>query len=163
MESLGQTPACWNCGVALTALPQPLGRRTYCPRCEAPLRCCRMCASWDAAAGGWCREPMAETQKDRSAANFCDFFRLAIRTTEKEAPQEEAEQARKRLRAVFGEIPAPHAAYRQVATPLQPGASAPPTELDTSHGTPAPTQADSERSGYSPRPAEVSKAEEQEG
>lgn len=65
---------CWKCGAALKDLPQPLGRRSECPACEAELHCCRMCRHYDTAKAKQCREPVAEPVNDKGRANFCDWF-----------------------------------------------------------------------------------------
>ncbi|TCS73788.1 hypothetical protein EDC61_10110 [Sulfuritortus calidifontis] len=65
---------CWKCGAALDALPQPLSRRAECPSCRAELHVCRLCRHYDPAKAKQCREPVAEDVKDKTRANFCDWF-----------------------------------------------------------------------------------------
>ncbi len=65
---------CWKCGAALDALPQPLSRRAECPNCHAELHVCRLCRHFDPAKAKHCREPVADEVKDKTRANFCDWF-----------------------------------------------------------------------------------------
>ncbi|MDA8165346.1 MAG: hypothetical protein M0017_10005, partial [Desulfobacteraceae bacterium] len=67
--------ACWQCGAPLEGLPVPLGRSAECPRCRAALRVCRLCAFYDPAASGQCREPQAEPVPEKERPTFCDYFR----------------------------------------------------------------------------------------
>lgn len=66
---------CWKCGAALAALSLPLRRLDECPSCRAELHVCRMCVEYDTAYAKHCREPTAEEVRDKTAANFCDFFK----------------------------------------------------------------------------------------
>ena len=65
---------CWKCVADLKAVPQPFGRRSECPACQAPLHVCRMCRHYDTAKAKQCREPVAEPVQDKTRANFCDWF-----------------------------------------------------------------------------------------
>ena len=53
----------------------PIGRSARCDGCGADLRVCRNCAFFEEGAYNDCREPSAERVTDKTAANFCDFFR----------------------------------------------------------------------------------------
>ncbi len=66
--------ACWKCGASLAALTLPLRRLEECPKCRAELHVCRMCADYDTHIAKHCREPTAEEVRDKTRANFCDFF-----------------------------------------------------------------------------------------
>jgi len=68
---------CWKCGGNLKAVPLPLGRRAECPACRAELHCCRMCRHYAPGKAKQCMEPMAEEVKDKTRANFCDWFQPA--------------------------------------------------------------------------------------
>jgi hypothetical protein len=68
------TLACWKCGADLNRLPLPLGRRAECPACRTGLHVCRMCRHYDPGKARQCREPMAEEVKDKTRANFCEWF-----------------------------------------------------------------------------------------
>ncbi len=65
---------CWKCAASLEALPLPFGRRAECLACHAELHVCRLCRHHDLAKAKQCREPMAEEVKDKTRANFCDWF-----------------------------------------------------------------------------------------
>ncbi len=73
-ETRDETLLCWKCGASLKALPLPLGRRAECLACHAELHVCRMCRHHDTSKAKQCREPMAEEVKDKTRANFCDWF-----------------------------------------------------------------------------------------
>jgi hypothetical protein len=66
---------CWKCGASLEALSLPLRRLEECPACRAELHACRLCEFFDPAVAKSCREPVAEEVKDKTRANFCDYFR----------------------------------------------------------------------------------------
>jgi hypothetical protein len=66
---------CWKCGAALAALSLPLRRLDECPKCRAELHVCRMCVDYHTGYAKHCREPTAEEVRDKTAANFCDFFK----------------------------------------------------------------------------------------
>ena len=69
--------ACHACGAELDpGLNAVIGRRDECPRCRAPLHACRNCAAYDESRQNGCLEPNAEPPRDKTAANFCDFFGL---------------------------------------------------------------------------------------
>ncbi len=67
--------SCWKCGAPLAALSLPLRRLDECPRCRAELHVCRMCVDYDTAVAKHCREPTAEEVREKTRANFCDFFK----------------------------------------------------------------------------------------
>ena len=65
---------CWKCGASLRAQPLPLGRRAECLACHAELHVCRMCRHYDPAKAKQCRERAADEVRDKTRANFCDWF-----------------------------------------------------------------------------------------
>lgn len=73
---------CWKCGASLKDLPQPLGRRAECPACGAELHVCRQCRHHDTAKAKQCRELAADEIKNKTRANFCEWFqpRVGIHT-----------------------------------------------------------------------------------
>lgn len=92
---------CWKCGVSLAEYTLPLRRLEECRACGVELHVCRMCEFYDTSKAKHCREPVAEEVKDKTRANFCDYFRPApdaFRPDETSA----AEQARAQLEALFG-------------------------------------------------------------
>ncbi|ROR32555.1 hypothetical protein [Inmirania thermothiophila] len=91
---------CWRCGTALDGIGPRLGRRDACPACRAELHVCRMCALYDPAAAGQCREPVAEPVAEKTRANFCGYFTPRPGAY---APRPDDGAARRRLAALFGE------------------------------------------------------------
>jgi hypothetical protein len=65
---------CWKCGGDISALPLPLSRFAECKACHASLHVCRLCEFYDTRVAKSCREPVAEEVKDKTRANFCDYF-----------------------------------------------------------------------------------------
>lgn len=101
------TPRCWLCKAPLD-IPAgtPVGRSESCPECDADVRSCRGCAFYDAAQET-CHEPTAEPPADRERANFCSAYTLALTPSSRveavqAAPISAAEEARRRLEALFG-------------------------------------------------------------
>ena len=66
---------CWKCGLSLGDIPLPLSRFAECKSCHAPLHVCRLCEFYDTRVAKSCREPIAEEVKDKTRANFCDYFK----------------------------------------------------------------------------------------
>lgn len=98
---MGHNLVCWKCGTDLAALTLPLSRRDECARCRAELHVCRMCVDFDPNVAKQCREPTAEEVSDKTAANFCDFFKPrpgAYTPRDTRA----AERARTELERLFG-------------------------------------------------------------
>jgi len=69
------TLQCYRCGTALARLSLPLSRLDQCPECSVELHVCMMCAHYDPAVTDACREDDAEEVRDKTKANFCDWFR----------------------------------------------------------------------------------------
>ncbi len=90
---------CWKCGARLDDVPQPLSRRAECPACRAELHVCRLCRHYDPAKARQCREPLAEAVKDKTRANFCDWFQPRPGAYAAPAP---SAGARAELNALFG-------------------------------------------------------------
>jgi hypothetical protein len=92
---------CWKCGASLAALTLPLRRLEECPKCRCELHVCRMCVDYDTSVAKHCREPIAEEVRDKTRANFCDFFKP--RPGAYAAPNiAEVERARAELEKLFG-------------------------------------------------------------
>jgi hypothetical protein len=91
------------CHACRREVPLPTGsliaRRDECPHCHAELHCCRNCQYYDTSAHHECREPQAEYVRDKSAANFCDYF--AARTGAPPAAAEDRSAALSKLDALF--------------------------------------------------------------
>lgn len=91
---------CWKCGHSLADLSLPLRRLEECRACGAELHVCRLCEFYDVGVARSCREPIAEEVKDKTRANFCDYFqpRPGAFTPQGDA----ADRARAELEAMFG-------------------------------------------------------------
>jgi hypothetical protein len=75
-------------------------RLEVCKACDAELHCCRLCEFHDTTVAKHCREPIAEEVKDKTRANFCDYFKP--RPGAYIAPDSAAARARTELDAMFG-------------------------------------------------------------
>ena len=95
------TWVCWKCGASLEGLPRPFGRREECPACRAELHVCRMCQFYDTSKAKHCQEPVADEVKDKTHANFCDYFSPRPAAWQPEQLSA-ADQARAQLEALFG-------------------------------------------------------------
>jgi hypothetical protein len=93
---------CWKCGASLEHLSLPLRRLEECRACGAELHACRLCEFFDPAVAKSCREPVAEEVKDKTRANFCDYFRPRARAWAGAGAQSDS---RAQLEALFGTGP----------------------------------------------------------
>ena len=95
---------CWKCGASVADLLLVPGRRVArqaeCPHCHAELHVCRACEFYATHVAKQCRETIAEEVKDKSRANFCDYFQLRPDAYQ---PQDDsaARTARQQLEALF--------------------------------------------------------------
>jgi len=92
---------CWKCGASLADYSLPLRRLEECRACGAELHACRMCEFYDTSKAKHCREPIADEVKDKTSANFCDYFRPTPDAWQP-AQLSAAEQAKAQLEALFG-------------------------------------------------------------
>ena len=92
---------CWKCGASLADYSLPLRRLEECRSCRSELHVCRMCQFYDTSKAKYCAEPIAEEVKDKTHANFCDYFQ-ALAAAYQPAEQSAAERARSELEALFG-------------------------------------------------------------
>ncbi|MCD6165710.1 hypothetical protein J7K19_03250 [bacterium] len=93
--------SCYKCGVEISLPGNDKPRRQdLCPKCSAPLHCCRNCRFYDPKAYHQCREPQAEWVRDKEIANFCEYFELGKGKTD-QAAQKRREEARKKLESLF--------------------------------------------------------------
>lgn len=65
---------CYRCGHSLESLSPPLSRLDLCPGCGVELHVCRMCTSYAPNAPDACTEEDAIEVRDKTTANFCDYF-----------------------------------------------------------------------------------------
>jgi hypothetical protein len=52
----------------------PISKYAECLSCRAELYVCRMCRFYDTGVAQDCSEPMAEEVKEKTRANYCEFF-----------------------------------------------------------------------------------------
>jgi len=96
------TRHCHRCGWEWTAPGQP-GRTERCDRCEADLRVCLNCVSYDPHAAHQCRDRNAEPVPDKDGGNFCEFFGFARRSFNPAAASpDRGDAARAQWRKLFG-------------------------------------------------------------
>ena len=93
--------SCWKCGGSLADYTLPLRRLEECRACHAELHVCRMCEFYDTTVAKHCRETIAEEVKDKTRANFCDYFQPTP-AAYRPGAQSAGDQARAQLEALFG-------------------------------------------------------------
>ena len=95
---------CWRCGASVTAHLLVPGRRVArqaeCTDCRAELHICRACEFYDTHVARHCRETIAEEVKDKTRANFCDYFQYH-EAAYQPGDDSAAEAARKALEDLF--------------------------------------------------------------
>ena len=92
---------CYRCGASLGGLSLPLRRLEQCPDCEVELHVCRMCTHYAPARPKQCDEEDAEEVRNKTAANFCDFYQPAKGRLDPDLQSAEA-RASAELDALFG-------------------------------------------------------------
>ncbi len=105
---------CYRCGQSLAALTLPLSRRDECPQCGCELQVCRMCEYYDTRLPNACAEDDALEVKDKTRANFCDYFKPS---SDAYAPAELGAEsaARAGFNALFGDDSAAEAGASSTA------------------------------------------------
>jgi hypothetical protein len=97
------TRHCHHCGWEWTTPGQP-GRSEQCLQCQADLRVCLNCVSYDPRAAQQCRDRRAEPVADKDRGNFCEYFELAKRVFKPgETANARESKAREQLRKLFGD------------------------------------------------------------
>ena len=97
------TRHCHQCGWEWTLAGLP-GRSESCHRCNADLRVCRNCLSYDVRAAHQCRDRRAEPVEDKAAGNFCEQFDFARRVfVPQSGTDAKADDARAQLKKLFGD------------------------------------------------------------
>lgn len=93
---------CFSCGHAVVlASGDRVGFREACASCGADLHVCMNCRHHDAAAHNECREPGAETVRDRGRANRCEYFAPGAPGGRTPGAGPERDAARRALDALF--------------------------------------------------------------
>ena len=97
------TRHCYRCGWEWSLAGQP-GRGESCHQCNADLRVCVNCVSYDPRVAQQCRERRAEPVLEKAVGNFCEFFDFARRKWEpKETLNSREDAARERMKKLFGD------------------------------------------------------------
>jgi hypothetical protein len=82
-------------------LSLPLARLDLCPECNIELHVCRMCKQYAPTAPDACAEDDAPEVRNKTTANFCDYFDPDPEVFDGSERQAEV-AARARLDALFG-------------------------------------------------------------
>ena len=97
---MAMTKHCWKCGTEWTFARSP-GRSETCVKCQADLKACLNCVSYDKTVAYQCRDRRADEVQDKTAANYCEYFEIAKRefvpVTEGLAREAKAKDALKKL------------------------------------------------------------------
>jgi len=92
---------CYRCGAALSALTLPLRRLEECPQCSVQLHICVMCVHFAPTRPKQCDEEEPEEVSNKTAANFCDYFKPAPGRHDATLQSAEA-RANAQLEGLFG-------------------------------------------------------------
>lgn len=93
---------CYRCGASLASLTLPFSRRDMCPGCSVHVHVCRMCAYFDPAVPGQCREEDAEEVHEKERVNFCEWFEPSPNAFDPDRAGKQA-RAESQLSALFGD------------------------------------------------------------
>jgi len=94
---------CHSCGWEWT-LPGFPGRGDTCHRCNADLRVCLNCLSYDPKVAYQCRDRRADPVMEKGAGNFCEYFDFAKRAfVPKQEKNSRETAAREQLKKLLGE------------------------------------------------------------
>jgi hypothetical protein len=92
---------CYRCGESLAQLSLPLRRLEECPKCRVHLHVCRMCVNFAPRLPTQCTEQDALEVRDKTNANFCDYFKPSAAAFDPAGSAAET-RARAELDALFG-------------------------------------------------------------
>ncbi len=68
-------PRCHNCSVTL---PSGVDFKGDCPKCGAPLHCCKQCAHFEPSLRFQCAKPVRVRIGSKDKANDCEFFETRV-------------------------------------------------------------------------------------
>lgn len=68
-------PRCYNCS---TALPLDFDFSGNCPKCNAPLHCCKQCAHFEPSTRFQCLKPIPARIPYKDQANSCQLFKPRV-------------------------------------------------------------------------------------
>ena len=99
---MNPTRHCHRCGWEWNLAGQP-GRSESCHKCNADLRVCRNCTSFDPRVAHQCRDRRAEPVQEKEVGNFCEYFEMARRVfTPVGSVSSREESAREQLKKLLG-------------------------------------------------------------
>jgi hypothetical protein len=74
---------CFNCA---TALPEGINWKSNCPKCNAPLHCCKQCAHFEPSTRFQCLKPILVRIAAKDQANECELFKPRVTVARDAAP-----------------------------------------------------------------------------
>ncbi len=92
---------CHRCGAPYPGTGQP-GRGDTCRQCEADLRVCLNCVSYDPSVSQQCREREADYVAQKDRANYCEFFQFGRRAAAPFGTSQGHDDAKERLKKLLG-------------------------------------------------------------
>jgi len=102
-EVMSGTRHCHRCGWEWALAGQP-GRGESCHQCNADLRVCLNCVSYDPRVAQQCRDRRAEPVEEKERGNFCEYFEMVRRPfAPKTGTNRREDAAREQLKKLFGE------------------------------------------------------------
>jgi len=75
---------CFNCTVTL---PRDIDFRSNCPKCNAPLHCCKQCVNFDSSTRFQCLKPIPVRIAVKDQANTCELFSPRVTVARDALPQ----------------------------------------------------------------------------
>ena len=96
------TRHCWKCGTEYKLSGSP-GRSETCKTCDADLKVCLNCASYERSVAYQCRDRRAELVEEKQLANYCEYFEMGRRNFTPPAEEKSREaKAREQLKNLLG-------------------------------------------------------------
>ena len=93
---------CQNCGGEFPYRSgDVVGRTATCESCGRDLHSCVQCDHHDPRANNQCREPNSDRVENRTASNFCDFYRPKAKPPARGGGAGRESDARAKLDALF--------------------------------------------------------------
>lgn len=78
---------CFNCA---TMLPPDVDFRGNCPKCNAPLHCCKQCVYFEPSTRFQCLKPIPVRISPKDAANNCELFKPKVTVARDAVPGTQA-------------------------------------------------------------------------
>lgn len=97
------TRHCWKCGTEYNLAGSP-GRSESCEACNADLKVCLNCVSYERTIAYQCRDRRAELVAEKHLANYCEYFEMVRRKFAPPAEERSREaKARDQLKNLLGD------------------------------------------------------------